>query len=163
MRTLVALNWHLVRTLCISSFPFCGLSTSSRVLLQYWKWPLATEKHVKCACQLEKELRVFLGVAKSIVGLLLFFGVGIIQRLFNILYYVRWLHLSATPRNYQIQRTYKTAQLTFCLCFGPFLFPKLPPDFTNQNILKVFVLLIFILQTNKDKQKWQIFLNIYIK
>ena len=32
---------------------------------------------------------MFLGVAKSIVGLLLFFGVGIIQRVFNILYYVR--------------------------------------------------------------------------
>ena len=34
----------------------------------------------------EKELRVLLDVAKSIVGLLLFFGVGIIQWLFNRLY-----------------------------------------------------------------------------
>ena len=33
---------------------------------------------------------VFLGVAENIVGLLLFRGVGIVQCLFNLLYYVIW-------------------------------------------------------------------------
>ena len=45
-------------------------------------------------------LRVLLGVAKSIVGLLLFL-VWVLFSGFSILcIYVRWLHLSATPRNY---------------------------------------------------------------
>ena len=45
-------------------------------------------------------LGVLLGVAKSIVGLLLFL-VWVLFSGFSILcIYVRWLHLSATPRNY---------------------------------------------------------------
>ena len=38
---------------------------------------------------------VFLGVAAAIVSWLLFFGLGNVQRLFNLLYYVIWrLHSS---------------------------------------------------------------------
>ena len=49
----------------------------------------------------EKELRVLLGVAKSIVGLLLFL-VWVLFSGFSIfcIYVIRGLHLSATPRNY---------------------------------------------------------------
>ena len=49
----------------------------------------------------EKELRVLLGVAKSIVGLLLLL-VWVLFSGFSIfcIYVIRGLHLSATPRNY---------------------------------------------------------------
>ena len=49
----------------------------------------------------EKELRVLLGVAKSIFGLLLFL-VWVLFSGFSIccIYVIRGLHLSATPRNY---------------------------------------------------------------
>ena len=49
----------------------------------------------------EKELRVLLGVAKSIVGLLLFL-VWVLFSGFSIycIHVIRGLHLLATPRNY---------------------------------------------------------------
>ena len=45
---------------------------------------------------------VFLGVAETIAGSLLFCSGSNVQCLFNLLYYIIWLlHQSTTPRNYQ--------------------------------------------------------------
>ena len=113
----------------------------------------------------EKELRVFLGVAKSFVGLLLFFGEGIINFRSSSIFCIMLddctcLQHLQTTRFKQLRRVHN---LPFVSALGYFFFPKLPPHFTNQNTLKVFVLLIIILQTNKGRQKCQICLNIYIK
>ena len=61
----------------------------------------------------EKELRVLLVAAKSIVGLLLFL-VWVLFSGFSIfcIYVIRGLHLSATPRNYSGTRTNWVAVLT---------------------------------------------------
>ena len=64
---------------------------------------------------------VFLGVAKTIVSSLLCCDVGIVQRPFNLLYYVTWwLHSSASPKKYESLYvssklpTYPSPNPTFC-------------------------------------------------
>ena len=79
----------------------------------------------------EKELRVLLVAAKSIVGLLLFL-VWVLFSGFSIfcIYVIRGLHLSATPRNYS--GTPLMWPKTFCRINGVAVLPRV--FFLQENL-----------------------------
>ena len=121
-----------------------------------------------CRC-VDKDLRVFLGVAKSIIGLLLFFGNFSVFSIFCIVS----LDDCTCPQHLEtakFKKLGKMQDLPFISALGHFFFPKFPLT----SFIKIASTFLFSSstylkkktnkQTNKQKQKTcQIFLNMYFK